>query len=72
MKLTRRHILLGAVSLVGLAVAGRFAMRSQPAAAETFAVTHTDAEWQKLLTAGPVCRLAPGGDGTRRQQPAAE
>jgi peptide-methionine (R)-S-oxide reductase len=25
-------------------------MRSHPAAAETFAVTHTDAEWQKLLT----------------------
>jgi peptide-methionine (R)-S-oxide reductase len=43
-------MLMGAVSLIGLAVAGRFAMRSQPAAADTtYAVTHTDAEWQKLL-----------------------
>jgi len=50
MTLTRRHILLGAAGLAGLAAAGRYAMRSHPAAAETFAVTHTDAEWQKLLT----------------------
>jgi peptide-methionine (R)-S-oxide reductase len=50
MKMTRRRMLMGAVSLVGLAVAGRFAMRSQTAAADTtYAVTHTDAEWQKLL-----------------------
>jgi peptide-methionine (R)-S-oxide reductase len=51
MRLTRRHILLGAAGLAGLAVAGRFAMRSHPASAETYAVTHTDAEWQKLLSA---------------------
>jgi peptide-methionine (R)-S-oxide reductase len=50
MTLTRRHILLGAAGLAGLAAAGRYAMRSHPAIAETFAVTHTDAEWQKLLT----------------------
>ena len=50
MTLTRRHILLGAAGLAGLAAAGRYAMRSHPAVAETFAVTHTDAEWQKLLT----------------------
>ena len=50
MRLTRRVALLGAVSGLGLAVAGRFAIRSKPASAETFAVTHTDAEWQKLLT----------------------
>ncbi len=50
MRLTRRVALLGAVSVLGLAVAGRFAMRSKPASADTFAVTHTDAEWQKLLT----------------------
>ena len=50
MRVTRRRMLLGAVSLAGLAVAGRFAMRSQTAAADTtYAVTHTDAEWQKLL-----------------------
>ncbi len=49
MRMTRRRMLLGAVSLVGLAVAGRFAMRSHPAVADTYAVTHTDAEWQKLL-----------------------
>jgi peptide-methionine (R)-S-oxide reductase len=42
--------LLGAVSVLGLAVAGRFATRSKPASADTFAVTHTEAEWQKLLT----------------------
>jgi peptide-methionine (R)-S-oxide reductase len=50
MRLTRRVALLGAVSGLGLVVAGRFAIRSKPASAETFAVTHTDAEWQKLLT----------------------
>jgi peptide-methionine (R)-S-oxide reductase len=49
MRMTRRRMLLGAVSLAGLAVAGRFAMRSHPAVADTYAVTHTDAEWQKLL-----------------------
>ncbi len=50
MRLTRRVALLGAVSVAGLAVAGRLATRSRPASADTFAVTHTDAEWQKLLT----------------------
>ena len=50
MRPTRRVALLGAVSVLGLAVAGRFATRSKPASADTFAVTHTDAEWQKLLT----------------------
>jgi len=50
MTLTRRHVLLGAAGLAGLAAAGRYSMRSHPAIAETFAVTHTDAEWQKLLT----------------------
>ena len=49
MRMTRRRMLLGAVSLAGLAGAGRFAMRSHPAVADTYAVTHTDAEWQKLL-----------------------
>jgi len=50
MRLTRRVALLGAVSALGLVVAGRFVSRSKPASADTFAVTHTDAEWQKLLT----------------------
>ncbi len=50
MRITRRHMLLAAASGIGLAVAARFAGRSQPAVAETFAVTHTDAEWQKLLS----------------------
>ena len=50
MKMTRRVALLGAVSVLGLAVAGRLATRTKPAAADTYAVTHTDAEWQKLLT----------------------
>ncbi len=50
MRLTRRVALLGAVSVLGLAVAGRFAARTRPAAADTYAVTHTEAEWQKLLT----------------------
>jgi peptide-methionine (R)-S-oxide reductase len=50
MKMTRRVALLGAVSILGLAVAGRLATRTKPAAADTYAVTHTDAEWQKLLT----------------------
>jgi peptide-methionine (R)-S-oxide reductase len=46
--ITRRKILLGAV---GLAVAYRFVAGSGPvAAAETFAVTHSDEEWRKLLT----------------------
>ena len=50
MRITRRRMLLAAVSGIGLAVAFRFAGRSHPAMAETFAVTHTDAEWQKLLS----------------------
>ena len=50
MRITRRRMLLAAASGIGLAVAARFAGRSHPAMAETFAVTHTDAEWQKLLS----------------------
>ena len=49
--ITRRKILLGAVGLAGAAVAYRLVMGSGPvAAAEVFKVTHTDEEWQKLLT----------------------
>jgi len=50
MRITRRRMLLAAASGIGLAVAARFVGRSHPAMAETFAVTHTDAEWQKLLS----------------------
>jgi peptide-methionine (R)-S-oxide reductase len=50
--ITRRKLLLGAAGLAGAAVAYRFVMGSRPAAAaaEVFKVTHTDEEWQKLLT----------------------
>ncbi len=48
--LTRRHVFYaGAAGLAALAI-GRLS-RPQPAkAAATFEVTHTDAEWKKLLT----------------------
>jgi peptide-methionine (R)-S-oxide reductase len=46
----RRLILLGSVGALAVAAAGRF-MRGSPArAAGTFAVTHTEEEWKKLLT----------------------
>lgn len=51
---TRREIALGAVGLAALGAAGLGILRWRSgrarAAAETFEVTHTPEEWQKLLT----------------------
>jgi peptide-methionine (R)-S-oxide reductase len=58
--LTRRQSLFGAAR--GLAAVGiaPFGLASAAKAAETFEVTHTDAEWKKLLSANQfaVLRLA--------------
>jgi peptide-methionine (R)-S-oxide reductase len=50
--MTRRHFLLSGATFAGAAaVAAKFGIGgAQSASAETFEVTHTDAEWHKLLT----------------------
>ena len=45
MEMTRRHLLVGTTAL-SIACVARAA-----SAGESYAVTHTDAEWRKLLTA---------------------
>ena len=46
----RQFVLNGARGAVGLCVLSASARRSLSALAQTFEVTHTDAEWRKLLT----------------------
>ncbi len=51
--MTRRTLALGSVAVAALAATGVLALRWRGranAAAETFEVTHTPEEWQKLLT----------------------
>jgi peptide-methionine (R)-S-oxide reductase len=51
--ITRRNILLGGASLLGLfGIAGAACSQSRAdkAPAETFEVTHTDAEWRRMLS----------------------
>ena len=48
--LTRRHALLAGVAACGALSAGRFWPRPAAAAATNFEVTHTDEEWQKILS----------------------
>jgi peptide-methionine (R)-S-oxide reductase len=49
--LTRRHLLIGGISAAGLAALYRVAVPVSRVRAEgTFAVTHTEDEWRKLLT----------------------
>ncbi len=45
--ITRRRLMVGAGTVALAAILG---VRFRPAAAETFGVTHSDAEWRKLLT----------------------
>ena len=45
--ITRRRLMVGAGTVALAAILG---VRFRPAAAETFEVTHSDAEWRKLLT----------------------
>jgi peptide-methionine (R)-S-oxide reductase len=61
---TRRHFLLAGAS--GLAVIGGARLSHTPAAtaAETFEVTHSDAEWRKLLTPDQYAVLRQ--EGTER------
>ena len=51
--LTRRHVFLtGAAALASLAIGRLTWLRSAKATtATTYEVTHTDAEWRKLLSA---------------------
>ena len=60
--LTRRFLLLGGA--IGAAAAGMPWRISPLQAAETFEVTHTDAEWRKLLTSDQYAVLRR--DGTER------
>src|ERR1700688_578857 len=48
-RMTRSLFLAGAAGLAGAVVACRYTTRAAQAP-ETFTVTHTDAEWRKLLT----------------------
>jgi peptide-methionine (R)-S-oxide reductase len=53
MSMTRRKLLnLGGRTALGLSLVGFARQGATAADAETFAVTHSDAEWRKLLTAG--------------------
>jgi peptide-methionine (R)-S-oxide reductase len=58
--LTRRQNLSAAARGLALVGMARLGLVSQAKAAETFEVTHTDAEWKKLLSANQfaVLRLA--------------
>ena len=47
--MTRRHLVVGGAVSVGAALS-RMIPGVEALAAETFEVTHTDAEWRKLLT----------------------
>jgi len=49
--MTRRNLLLGGVAGLGVVAASAWWSNGPRAAEETFAVTHTDAEWRHLLTA---------------------
>ncbi len=52
MTMTRRRLFhLGGQTALGLSLVGLAGKGATGAEAETFAVTHTDAEWRKLLTA---------------------
>ncbi len=69
----RSSSMAGATALAALA--GTAALlrigRSEPARAETFEVTKTDAEWRAILTDAAIRGAAPGGHRISRHQPAA-
>ncbi len=70
---TRRNIALGAAGAVVLAAAGYGGLRILSARAkstETFEVTRTPEEWQKLLNSGAICGAAPAGHRASFHQPA--
>ena len=70
---TRRHVLFGAALVGALAGCGtlrdhRGGRHASPAA-ENFAVTHTDAEWRKILTAEQYDVLRKAGTETPYSSP---
>jgi peptide-methionine (R)-S-oxide reductase len=54
-RMTRRHLLAGAAALTG------FGLVAGARAGESFAITHSDPEWRKLLTADQFAVLRQSG-----------
>jgi peptide-methionine (R)-S-oxide reductase len=72
--LTRRHVLLGTALLgatAGCSSWGSLAKAGPPpnTSTETFAVTHTDTEWRRLLTAAQYNVLRAAGTETPFSSP---
>lgn len=71
MLMTRRRFVIGASALTLAAVAGTACAHStaSPAPTDDFAVTHTEAEWRKLLTADQFDVLRKAGTETPYSSP---
>ena len=61
--MTRRHLIAGGLASAALAFAAPWRVKAAPAR-QPFAVTHTDAEWKKLLT--PAQYTVLRHEGTER------
>ena len=59
--LKRRHLLMAGVGGLAALAVGRTLIPSSEAADERFPVTHTDAEWRKLLTPAQYAVLRRSG-----------
>ena len=59
--LKRRHLLMAGVGGLAVLAATRYLTPSSEAADERFSVTHTDAEWRKLLTPAQYAVLRRSG-----------
>jgi peptide-methionine (R)-S-oxide reductase len=59
--LKRRHLLMATTGGLAALAVGRYLIPSSEAADERFPVTHTDAEWRKLLTPAQYAVLRRSG-----------